>query len=488
MTRFVTVHDASLSMWLSAVQDVARQSYAASGANASIAKMNSTKVLHHPMMQAAMSHAQRATSAKAILNPDLSFDGNQLAHISHLAFIFANAKIHQLESLAEESEEKLFRLYSSRDPDWLKCIATYTEYYGRGEKPQYHNWKVEGNHDLNYSVISHRLKNNARVGIIGDWGTGMEDARKLLEAMLDLNVDAVIHLGDVYYSGTDWEFQHHIVDAFEQAFAHSGKRVPVFSIPGNHDYYSGGKGFYEKALSLNNSPQLEQGWQQEASYFCLRTEDDTWQFLGMDTGLNGRYLLHYPPLAPVTPYLEDSEIEWHQDKLKNFTGTTILLSHHQLFSQHIKLEDQPNESWLNHNLLTTFDSFFDRIAIWFWGHEHNLVLFQDGLFNLEKGRLIGCSAYEQTGDPYAPLDKSFAKHVPYIQTQTQWKVSPSTEDPAYYNHAFAILDFARKTQSSPIRCSYYMFPSWGEHPPAGCQPRELYSEDIYKVNPSQIRK
>lgn len=477
MTRFTTVSNPGLSIWLSAVRDVARQSHTAAQA-----PNEETELLKHPLMQAAVRHTRHSGSSQAILDPDFQFDDDPLAHISHLAFIIANARIHQLEELAEKAEDKLFRLYSSRDPDWVKCIATYTEYYWRGQKPHYHNWQVEGHNNLNYSVIENCLKKDARVGMIGDWGTGMDDALKLVEAMLDLGVDAILHLGDVYYSGTDSEFQHHIVDSFEQAFVKTGKRVPVFSIPGNHDYYCGAAGFYERALSLNRPPNLAKGWEQEASYFCLRTEDNMWQFLGMDTGLNGRFLLHYPPLDPVTPFLDPAEIEWHHDKLTTFPGTTILLSHHQVFSQHLRLMDESAEPWLNAHLRNTFSPFLDNIAAWFWGHEHNLALFQDGLFKLAKGRLLGCSAYEQTGDPYAAFDQSYLDNVPYLSAKTNWRVAKSVENSDYYNHAFAVLDFARKTNLSPIHCTYYGFPSWGENPPTNYQPKELYAEDIYPTS------
>ncbi|WAH36154.1 metallophosphoesterase family protein [Alicyclobacillus dauci] len=480
MTRFTTVSHPNLSLWLSAVHAVAKQSL--NSDQSSETKCDQAAVLNHPMVQAAVRHVQSSATSKDPLSPQLSLPGfnDPQVHVSHLTFALANAQIYKTKEIRDEIEDKLFRLYSDRDPDWSKCIVRYMEYYGLGKKPHYNNWRVEGKENPNYSVIHNRLKNDARVGIIGDWGTGMEDALKLVEAMLNENVDAIIHLGDVYYSGTDAEFQHHIVDIFEQAMGHMDKRVPVFSIPGNHDYYAGAKGLYEQALNLNHHPDLE-GWHQEASYFCLRTQDGMWQFLGMDTGLHGRSVFQDRPAHPVPSYLDESEVEWHYDKLnpKRFQGTTILLSHHQLFSQHNKLRDDSTEPWLNDHLLNTFRVYFDQIAVWFWGHEHNLALFKDGTYNLSKGRLIGCSAYEENGDPYAPVDSSYAEHVPYINTDTNWRVSPSFEDPGYFNHAFAILDFSRKNSRDPMRCTYYMFPSWGQTQPKNCTLKELYTEYIY---------
>ena len=126
------------------------------------------------------------------------------------------------------------------------------------------------------------------------------------------------------------------------------------------------------------------GARQQASYFCLRTQPDQWQFLAMDTGYND----HIPGL-PVGPGLQPSEITWHRDKLEKFAGSTILLSHHQLFSANSEI-NKGARPYVNESLLATFSPYFDRVAAWFWGHEHNFVLFEDGQHGLKRGRLIGC--------------------------------------------------------------------------------------------------
>src|SRR5207244_1267414 len=57
--------------------------------------------------------------------------------------------------------------------------------------------------------------------------------------------------------------------------------------------------------------------------------------------------------------------------------------------------------YLNPKLLDVFEPFFATgIAAWLWGHEHNFVLFQNGLFGLSKGQLLGASAYEERESPY----------------------------------------------------------------------------------------
>lgn len=280
----------------------------------------------------------------------------------------------------------------------------------------------------------------------------MDDAIAMLQQIAGFAPDAVIHLGDIYYSGTPDECQLNVAIPFSKIFPKE-KRPLFLSIPGNHDYYSFGEGFYQLIDGANPDPDRKQ----EASYFCLRTEDDCWQFLGMDTGRHD--YKPYPWDQVSAPDLEESEMEWHRDKLaaKSFKGTTILLSHHQLFSQHCKVGNG-QLPWANEHLLGIFEPYFDRIAAWFWGHEHNLALYQNECMKLARGRLVGCSAYEEsTGEsPYAPYSNEFAAAVPYRQPMT--KLSQAN---GYFHHGYAIIDFA--TQSPSV--DYYQIPSWGEEDP-----------------------
>jgi 3',5'-cyclic AMP phosphodiesterase CpdA len=109
----------------------------------------------------------------------------------------------------------------------------------------------------------------------------------LRQALKKFTPDVIIHLGDVYYSGTVEECTANVLDVLDQIVADLklAKRPAFFSIPGNHDYYSGGSGFYRMIGKVNSGVA---GCTQQASYFCLRTEDSQWQFLGMDTGYGDR--------------------------------------------------------------------------------------------------------------------------------------------------------------------------------------------------------
>jgi 3',5'-cyclic AMP phosphodiesterase CpdA len=369
--------------------------------------------------------------------------------------------------------------YSSLDLlGWAQCWFRYLEYYvAAHSSPPYRYWDENKPVDISFGTIDWQLEPNSKLLIIGDWGTHMSDNVALLRQALTLKPDAIVHLGDVYYSGTVAECQTNVLDALDALFKGS-TRVPFFTIPGNHDYYSGGGGFYRTIDEVNKS--LQPTHQQKASYFCLRTKDGNWQFLGMDTGLNDRN-----PVDQMAPSLEKSEVTWHRDKLDNFTGTTVLFSHHQLFSANSKIADGPRP-YLNEALNAVFRPYYDRVAAWFWGHEHNLVIFADdqkfdGGIGLKKGRLVGCSAYEETQaeDPY----KVNFNQVAYCKDMPRLNKSPNrSPTQIFYNHAFAMLEIT----PAEIVAKYYEYPSWDQNTQPNPEPKvgePIYTEHIPRIRP-----
>jgi predicted phosphodiesterase len=366
--------------------------------------------------------------------------------------------------------------YSSLDLiGWAQCLVQYIRYSLEARFPQYNDWKRQQPSDLSYGLIKERLPSTCKVLVIGDWGTHMTDNVALLrQALKKFKPDAIVHLGDIYYSGTHQECTENVIDVMDQLIEELAiERPPFFTLPGNHDYYSGGRGYYKMINRLNASLP---GHEQKASYFCLRTEDDHWQFLGMDTGYNDRN-----PVVQKSPGLLPQEIIWHQHKLENFKGTTVLLSHHQLCSAKEVLNKNGAFPCLNDELNRVFRPYYDRVAAWLWGHEHCLIIFQDnlsftGTTPLRKGRLIGCSAYEETvqEDPYGVNDA--CKPAVFADTRLGLsKYRSSLQE--FYDHAFALLDVTPQQ----ITVRYYSYPSWDQDFQMAADPAigiALYTEDL----------
>ncbi|HXA53518.1 MAG TPA: metallophosphoesterase [Solirubrobacteraceae bacterium] len=470
--RFVRVQDRDLSLWQSSVAEHVR---ALPGVAAE------TEVLAHPLMQAVSDHVEAAAAGRdAELRP-LAADGRQTAaYLSRVAFEKGVALVEGDEERAAALEVE-FRKYSDADLlGFLSCFTTYAEYCKQhGGVVKYNDWMVEGGGDLEYGVIDWRLPNDGVVGVIGDWGTGLDDAEALLEdLMLTFAPAALIHLGDIYYSATPEECQIHYAGVIAKVFDRvlgAGKRIPVFTLAGNHDYYALGYSFYETFNAINDAiPSARQ----PASYFCLRTADDGWQFVAMDTGFFDSNPLDQADPWYAGPWLHPTEVQWHQHKLNVFPGATVLLSHHQLFSAHAKINGMWSHysdlPYLNPFLHTAFEGYFDSdVAAWLWGHEHNFVAFRGGLFGLAKGRLVGCSAYEEleSAEPY----KVNYPNVPYLDP-TKYRLGTAA---GYYNHGYAVIDLARRAHpADPVSISYYQFPSWGAMTPPSPQRQLIFTEAL----------
>ncbi|MBV7270693.1 metallophosphoesterase family protein [Winogradskyella luteola] len=454
----VRVRNQEMSLWQSVISEFAVSQLKSSS------KGENTIAAHaqdHPMIRATNAYVLSSDIENSVLKFELSVQPKSLnstddlnQYLSELCFHIAKAKSRNNEALEEELMGQ-YRKYSDKDPGFLTCATTYAKYYAKyGGVLKYNKWQDNGG--FNYGVIEYEIPNDAKVAIIGDWGTGMPDAQWLLyNIMENIHPDVIIHLGDIYYSATPSECINNFAAILDEVFK-SYDRIPVFTIPGNHDYYAFAYGYYDMVLGLNeNTPTAVQ----PASYFQLKTQDNGWQFLGMDTGFDDSNPANQFNTFYAGPQLKNNETQWHRDKLDTFGGNTVLLSHHQLFTGNAKINGfesvYGSYPYLNKYLLDDFRYYFgDKVAAWFWGHEHNQVIYKNNLFGLPKGRLVGASAYEEmtSNDPY----KQKYQEVPFEDIKL-------SHDNGYYNHGFAVLDFSgRNNPTDSVVTTYYEYPSWGD--------------------------
>ncbi|MGA2249157.1 metallophosphoesterase family protein [Terracidiphilus sp.] len=323
---------------------------------------------------------------------------------------------------------------SECDPLWAECVTTYLAYKVSGGALPY-----RPNLD---PVIN--LGAATKLAIIGDWGTGDEVAINLLQQVAALGPDVLIHLGDIYYAGTQSEAQSNFLDICRQFL---GSGTPLFSLCGNHDMYSGGNGYYWLVDQLN----------QQASYFCLQNAD--WQFLAMDTGHNDN-----DPLTVSTNMtgLVTSgnwvEANWHLAKIQQAGGRkTVLLSHHQLLSAFGSVGSVNGQKYAyNPNLYGSFQGVLPQVAAWFWGHEHTLAVYEPYM-GLQMGCCVGASA--------VPVFTNQQSYASAAGLQTYQGAQMPVWNPGAvlgnngtdYNNAFAMITLNGQTAT----VDYYQVPPLG---------------------------
>lgn len=442
-------------------------------------------------------------------------DPEVVAYLTWLHHRKAHADIAENKQIAADLKSQLER-FRFGNPLWQNMFDEYVRYYWEyphhvGGVPHYRSWKAPafGNGDLSFGAIDWRLPSNATVALIGDIGTGTDVAAAVLVAAMSFKPDVILHVGDVYYSGTHYEFEHYFLGLFDAVFEDFGTRVPVFTLPGNHEYFTGAVPYFECLDS--NRLIVGDSQRQKASYFSLQTEDGGWQFLGMDTSFHGHYLgvkaeklaaalkaIHVDPSDASNPdkppemvFLRPDEVEWHQHQLDHFAGRTILLGHHQLYSANQKVGVDPGPSGttdlhdycrpgVNTELWKAFGRYFDKsVAAWFWGHEHNLGIYQDDYRpqgwpppsadpdspwkTLKKGRCVGHSAI-----PVAESEHPYQANYPVPLLRDDLKLDI---DQGWYNRGFQIMKLSGA--GNPVDVTYYQV--------AGADPKPLsiFTESIH---------
>lgn len=415
MSSIHTVRHAALSMFQSLVDDfILDRDH--DDTEPLEARGQERPTLEHPLVHAAAEFVERKFQGKEV--PDEPPEEVAQKKGGSTAWTCVKLAGELFLACIEGDDERKTQLEdelkdSTCDPEWVEAILQYLEYFGPGGKKRtvpYVTWQEPDD------FVLEALPRNARVALIADWGTGTKDAEDLLRHVADKEPDVLIHLGDVYYAGTERETHHNFLDLIDRVFDRASRPMPVYTLTGNHDMYSGGVGYYELLPQLNPSPPHAPEAAQPASFFTLRSPDGAWQLQAMDTGLNDR-----DPFTVTTDitYLEPREAQWHLDKIERFAaegGKTILLSHHQLFSPFEdigKTADKPEgQEAYNPKLLETFQPVLERglVSAWFWGHEHNLGIYQP-YGPLEKGRCIGHAA------------------IPVFASQTPYEILDDLDDP-----------------------------------------------------------
>jgi calcineurin-like phosphoesterase family protein len=254
--------------------------------------------------------------------------------------------------------------------DWIGWAKSFFTWVGRLD---YARW-------LTAPSNPQSLPENARIALLADWGTGLYGAPASAKCITATTpaFTHVIHLGDVYYSGTEAEIDERFI-----AFWPSVSGAISRACNSNHEMYSGGHGYFEKTLPL---------FGQLASYFAYENKD--WLLVGLDSAYE-EHSLTKEQLGWLSLILQDPS---------RAAKKLVLLSHHQPYSL---LDNQGPK------LISFLRLLLDtrRIYAWYWGHEHRCVVYdRHPNWNLA-GRCIGHGGYPYFRDTNALRRRNAAGHT-----------------------------------------------------------------------------
>jgi hypothetical protein len=399
--------------------------------------------LKHPLMAAAADLGERIMAASAPPPglppvPSASTPIHNIADVLHHGHDFVGRLWQNVKGAVTDVErfrELLMTRYDTFDPRWVEALLEYAKYYVLSQTPV----PYRRCHSLDDFVIDDKLPAQARLAIVGDWGTGQPEALHLLQQIADKKPHVFLHLGDIYYSGLASEIRRAFVEPCEQILRPVVPNCVIFSLCGNHDLYGGGRPYYQLLDQIG----------QPASFFCLR--NDHWQLLAIDTGLHGRYL----PDRPT--HLKESERQWLQYQIEHADGRhSLLFSHHQLYSAFEAIAETADEP-INQRLYEQLAPLLPQLSGWFWGHEHNFIVYGDYLGCRTRCLGHGAVPVPVPVNSNKPVPRR-SKEIPVLDVRLG-----ATGD--FYNHGYAILDL-----DGPKAHVAYFQESDDAHP--------LYEEDL----------
>lgn len=213
--------------------------------------------------------------------------------------------------------------------------------------------------------VPETIPDDAQMAVFGDWGTGLYGAPAIAQTISGLDrCDIVLHVGDTYYSGEDSEVHARLVGDWPKRPATTLNR----SLNGNHEMYSGGKGYFQALSDFFHQPAS-----------CFAMQNSNWILVCLDTA--------YKDFD-----LDQKQVAWLKSIVAAAgTRKLVLFSHHQPFSQ---LDDQgPKLQVALADLLKQ-----QRIHAWYWGHEHRLVIYDPHPIWGFKGRCVGHGGFPNFRD------------------------------------------------------------------------------------------
>ena len=247
--------------------------------------------------------------------------------------------------------------YDQLDPEWLWAALDYLVVtIGKDRAPFGASPQIV--------TLSGSSADQVRIAVVGDWGTGIYSYNPAVQVMTQINnlkPDYIIHLGDVYYAGTDDFFPptgeevNNYLDLWPSTATQAAGTS--FMLNSNHEMYSGAKGYF--AALGDDRFQAQYG----TSYFALKYGD--WTIVGLDSAYYDTSAMFMD--GSITKG-DPNQIQPNWVKKLGLTPSkTIVMTHHNGLSYD---GTSQNGIWCEINEALGGDP-----AAWYWGHVHDGIAY-----------------------------------------------------------------------------------------------------------------
>lgn len=220
-----------------------------------------------------------------------------------------------------------------------------------------------------YSPLQMPNETSITVAVFGDWGTGSyqdgtngdaSPSQQIADLIKNkFKPDICIHLGDVYYAGSEDEETDKLIGCWPQP----QPQTPSFTLNSNHEMYSGATGYFTKALgnTIFNTNQPN-------SYFQINFGN--WILLGLDSA-------YYDP----SPFYADGSIAdptGIQTALLQAAAAepgkkVMIFTHHNPIDLTGNTVVGAQDSQLWYQVMNAMSP--KTPDYWYWGHQHAGIIY-----------------------------------------------------------------------------------------------------------------
>ncbi len=255
--------------------------------------------------------------------------------------------------------------YCQLDIKWTLVLVYY--YYYKLRPSKRHDFVLQP--DGVNSTPSDKIPSSAKIAIIGDWGTGKWTdgdktrcpAQLVIAGVVAQNPDYIVHLGDVYYAGTENEERENFLQMIPEKY--KGK---FYTMNSNHEMYDGANGLMGTTLQ---NPRFSE--QNKSTYFSF--EVGNWIIVGLDSAYYDESALYMDGII-ATKHGGQKQLEF-LTKAYN-SGKQVLLCTHHNGIEVDKHGPKPNNPLWGQVLGATHPHVPD---VWYWGHVHNGIVYNEDL-------------------------------------------------------------------------------------------------------------
>ena len=242
--------------------------------------------------------------------------------------------------------------YQQLDPFWVGAFAEWAGHliFGKHKFPS-----------GTPSIIT--MPSQITIALAGDFGTGNfgidpAPSKKIAGHINSLKPDYTIHLGDVYYAGTNGEEVKNFVNDWPKGARGS------FAMNSNHEMYSGGKPYFQIAVG-GEVFHLQSPY----SFFALENSD--WIVVGLDSA----YYADEHSLYMDGSLGSNAQSTFLQS-LAQKGKKVIVLTHHNGLPENGSVPSggsAPTKLWAE--VMSAFQGSPLPVC-WYWGHVHAGVVYK----------------------------------------------------------------------------------------------------------------